>query len=340
MTNSNTESQTKTSHHDLLSSEQRQLVVNAVNAGIEDYIQNRKAKVPAFVIEHFSFYGALKLHRKALGKDLYKTPLNVLWLAPLAVIKTGAWLSEKSGATKIAEKLNKLPSGLETDVQREINWLIYTELLELPYQQQDRSSGKDALLEAILRDPQLSRLIDSYLTEIHQKSNDPNFRQTLEKNLQTYASSRAVAAEIAGNVLTLCSSYAAFQQMTPGALSSGSATAALIAQKIAISQFWLGPTLGSWYYGLFPVAASTGLIIATTGAIMAGLGIIASFSGIITDPLQAKLGLHQKRLNKFIDALAVEMRNKDSEPYKIKEIYASRIFDIVDVLTLALRSGA
>lgn len=320
-----------------LSEAQRQLVLNAINAGIETYIQSRKAKVPAFVDKHFSFQGALKLHRKALGKDLYQTPLNILWLAPLAAIKAISWLLHKTGATNIAKMLNGLPSGFQTDVQKELNWLIYTELLELPYQQNDRISTKDALLEAILQDNQLAGLINGYLTEIHQKSNNPEFRRVLERNLRDYGSSRAAAAEIAAYIITLSSSYIAFHEALPGALSSGGATAAAIAEKIAIAKFWLGPTLGAWYYGLFPQAASIGLVVTTTGAIIAALGLITTFTGVITDPLQAKLGLHQKRLNRFLDALASEIRGNADARYTIKELYVTRVFDILDLLTTALR---
>lgn len=321
-----------------MSEEQRLIILNAVNSGIDDYIQSRKAKVPDFVEKHFSFHGALELHRKALGKDLYKAPLNVLWLVPLAAAKGSAFLLNKIGASSIARQLNRLPSGFQTDVQKEINWLIYTELLELPYEQNSRQSSKDALLEAILKDVQLASLIDGYLNEIHQKITRQDFREALERNLQEYASSRSAAAEIASSIITLCSSYTAFHQAMPGALSAGAASAAAIAQKLAIAQFWLGPTLGAWYYGLFPAAASTGLVIATTGAIMAGLGLISAFTGIITDPLQAKLGLHQKRLYKFIDALAGQIKGNSEARYGIAELYAGRVLDILDLLRLAMRS--
>lgn len=253
------------------------------------------------------------------------------------MIKASSWLLHKAGADATARRLNGLPKGFQTDVQKEINWLIYTELLELPYRQNSRTSSKDALLEAILQDSQLASLIDGCLTEIQQKSSEPGFRLKLENNLREYASSRSAAAEIAGNLITLSSGYIAFHQSMPGAWSSGSATAAAIAQKIAIARFWLGPTLGAWYYGLFPVAASTGLVIAATGTIMAGLGLITTFSGIITDPLQASLGMHQKRLYKFIDALADEMRGNRKTRYAIKDIYVTRVFDILDLLTVALR---
>jgi len=318
--------------------EHQQLIQNAVNAGIDNYIQSRKAKVPAFVAKNFSLKGALKLHRKALGKDLYKAPLNILWLAPLSAAKVCSLILTKTGADKMAQRFDTLPTGFQTDVQQEINWLLYTELLELPYQQDFRESTKDALLTAILEDSELATVIDRYLRKIQEKSTAPDFRQTLEKNLQEYAKSRAAAAELAGNIITLSSSYLAFHKVMPGALTSSGATATLIAEKIAIAKFWLGPALGTWYYGLFPVAASTGLVIATAGAIMAGLALVTTFTGIITDPLQTKLGLHQKRLYKLIDALGDEMSGDVQAQYSIKEQYFSRVFDILDLLMTALRS--
>lgn len=329
---------TKSKLESSLSDEQRQMVRDAVNAGIENYIDSRKAKIPAFVAKHFSFPGAIKLHRKALGGDLYKTPLNILWLVPLAASKITSYCLHKIGAEEKARRLNGLPGGFQTDVQKEINWLIYTELLELPYQQDSRTSTQDALLEAILQDNRLAQTLDLFLTQVHDKSTNPEFRRKLERNLREYASSRAAAAEIAANIITLSSSYMAFHQALPGALSSGSATAAAIAQQIAIAKFWLGPTLGAWYYGLFPVAASTGLVIATTGALIAALGLLSTFTGIVTDPVQAKLGLHQKRLDKFIDALGDELRGRAEREYSIKDIYISRVIDMLDLLLVALRS--
>ncbi|MGY6276720.1 DUF6635 family protein [Methylomonas sp. MgM2] len=321
-----------------LSAEQRRLIRDAVDAGIERYIKDRKAKVPAFVAEHFLFRGTLRLHRKALGKDLYKAPLNVIWLLPLAATRAGAFLLDKMGAVNIARRLKRLPSGFQTDVQKEVVWLIYTELLELPFRQEAKTSTKDALLEAILQDAKLATLIDGYLNEILRNAARPDFRRKLELNLQTYAGSRAAASEIAGNIITLCSSYAALQQTMPGALSAGAAAATAIAQKIAIAQFWLGPALGAWYYGLFPVTASAGLVVAVTGAVMAALGVISAFTGIIADPLQTKLGLHQKRLYRFIDVLAAELKGEPEAKYGIDEIYLGRIFDILDLLRLATRS--
>lgn len=321
-----------------LPDEQRRIVTEAVNSGIDRYIASRKAKVPDFIERHFSFKGTLQLHRKALGSDLYKAPLNLFWLIPQTINKLTLYLLKKTGATRIASILKRLPSGWETDVQKEINWLIYTELLELPYQQDDRESTKDALLEEILSAPDLNALLAGYLERIRQKSTDPKFRQTLEHNLQEYATSRIAVSELANSLITLSTNLAAFHKAAPGAISSGTALAGIIAEKIAISQFWLGPTLGAWYYGIFPATASTGLVIAATGSILAGLALLSTLTGIVTDPLQAKLGLHQKRLYKFLDALHAELTGSNKKDYRLKEQYIARVFDIIDLLTTALRS--
>ncbi|MEN8259619.1 MAG: DUF6635 family protein [Pseudomonadota bacterium] len=317
---------------------QRSIVNSALDHGISKYIASRKAKVPIFVNTYFSFSGALRLHRKALGKDLYKAPLNIIWAIPSLVIRALSWVSKKFGAEKRHRALKRVPAGFQTDVQKEVNWLIYTELLELPYVQDDKVSEKDALLETILSDQDLAGIIGQYLTLIHSKSGDPTFRRTLTRNLEEYPTSRTAAADLAGNMLTLASGYVAFHQVTPGAIAGGSAAAAAIAQQIAISNFWLGSTLGSWYYGLFPAAASTGLMVAATASIMAALAIISTFTGIVTDPLQSKLGLHQKRLIRFLDALEGELRGSEGSEFQIKDRYAARVFDILDLLRLAVRS--
>ena len=93
--------------------------------------------------------------------------------------------------------------------------------------------------------------------------------------------------------------------------------------------------MGTWYYSVIPVTASTGLLIATTGSLMAALAIITTFTGIITDPLQAKLGIHQKRLLKFIDAFKEELLGAGQSQYKIKDQYVARVFDILDLLKAA-----
>ena len=310
----------------------------AVERAIAAYIKARKEKVPDFVKEHFSFRGAVKLNRKAFGSDLYKVPLNVAWTIPYITLRASSAVMRRVGLKKFPSRVERLPVGFETRVQKEITWLIFTELLEIPYAQDKRKSEEDALLEEILNQPEISSLFIEVLSQIYSKSKDPRFRPALEKNLMEYSRSRTAASELAGNIISLSTGASVFGQMTPGALSVGGGLAAAIAQQTAISNFILGPTAGSLYYAIFPASASMGLVIASTGAVMAALATLTSFSGIITDPIQYKLGLHQKRLNRLIDCLDKELRGFGDSKLKIRDQYVARVFDLVDLFKKAART--
>ncbi|MBN2700723.1 MAG: hypothetical protein JXR29_04640 [Methylothermaceae bacterium] len=312
-----------------------EVVNQAVERGIERYIQSRKARVPQFVADYFSVRTAWKVHRKALGRDLYRTPLNVVWAVPSAGVQALGGIFRKVGADGVARRLDRLPKGLETDVQREVKWLIYTELLELPYQEGERESHRDALLAEILAEPDLARQCEAYLEIIRRKVDDPGFKESLEHNLTQLAVARNAASELAAGIVSLAAGYAAFQKATPGAIAGGSALAGAIAHQVAVSSFWLGPTLGAWYYSIFPVTASTGLVIASTGTLMAALAVVSTLAGVVVDPLLAATGIHRRRLEKFVDRLGNELRGQGESRLKIHDQYLARVFDILDLLKTA-----
>lgn len=319
-------------------SERRQVEL-AVERGIAAYIESRKAKIPGFVDRHFSFRSAFAMHRRTIGKDFYKIPLNMLWGLPTFLAQSVAIVLEKFGAKRLSALLGRVPAGLRTEFQQEIDWLIQTELLELPYSQGSRASTKDALLETILTDPELSARCAAYLAVIEQKTKTPEFREALASSLREYGKSNLAASELAGNIITLAAGYAAFQKATPGILSAGAAAATAIAQQVAIANFWLGPTLGAWYYGVFPASASMGLIVASTGALMAATGILAALSMVIADPLLAKTGFHRRRLERFVQALGNQLTDTAEDRYRVRDHYLARVLDLVDLLKLAAQAA-
>lgn len=321
-----------------MAQKERNLVGTVFDRALCGYIESRKAGIPEFVERHFSLKPAFRLNKKALGVDLLKGPANIAWALPYTVSKVSSGALRKAGERKLSSYLDKLPGGFETSVQREVTWLIYTDLLELPYRQGERSSHKDALLEQILNQPELSDQIAQHLSEICEKSTDPRFRSVLERRLREYASSRTSTAELAGSVLTLASSFVAFNQAAPGGLVGGTLVANAIAQQLAVSQFWLGSTLGTWYYSLFPASASTGLLLASIGSVIAGLAVATSFAGMLTDPLQAKLGIHQRRLRKLVESVEQALRGSGETSLNLKEQYIARVFDILDLLKTAARA--
>jgi hypothetical protein len=310
----------------------------AVEKGIEAYITSRRARIPVFIDRHFSFRGALALHRKTFGRDFYKHPVNLLWGLPVALGKGVAALLEKAGAKRTATWLNRLPRGIPTVLQQELQWLIYTDLLELPYAQEGRESSRDALMEHILAEPWISALCEEYLTQLHGVAARPEFRGALERHLEEYGKTRGAVSELAGSLITLAAGYAALSKATPGALSAGTAAATAIAQHMAIANFWLGSTVGAWYYAVFPVSASAGLVAVTTSAMIAAVGVVTTLAWIVLDPLLATTGIHRRRLDRFVTALGEELRGGRRGDYRVRDHYIARVFDVLDLLRAATKA--
>ena len=316
----------------------QQTLQHAVEKGMAAYITSRRARIPGFIDRHFSFRGALALHRKTFGRDWYKHPVNLLWGLPVALGKGAADLLEKAGAKRSAQWLHRMPRGMPTVLQQELQWLLYTDLLELPYVQEGRASHRDALLEHILADPGITALCEAYLTQLQSVAARPAFRAALERHLEEYGKTRGAVSELAGSLITLAAGYAALSKATPGALSAGTAAATAIAQHLAIANFWLGSTVGAWYYAVFPVSVSAGLVAATSGAMIAAVGVLTALAWIVIDPLLANTGIHRRRLDRFVTALGEELRGDHRGDYRVRDHYIARVFDALDILRAATKA--
>ncbi|WP_455212417.1 DUF6635 family protein [Kaarinaea lacus] len=321
-----------------ISESYKEIISRAVIQGARDYFAARRQRVAPFVEKHYSLKGALLINRKAIGKDLLRAPANLLWAMPYLGIQASSFVLRKARLQSLSDWLTKTPPGFRTRVQQEIEWLVRTELFELPFEQGDRHFDHDALLSAILAQPELSELLVGYLEKINYLRDKPDFLNQLTQHLSAYTNTRSAAADLASGVLSLSAGAVAFKQLTPGAISTGSALAAAIAQQSAISHFVFGSTLGSIYYSVFPAAASIGLLAATTGGVLAALGVLSAFSGIVTDPLQKQFGMHERRLYKLIDALEAQFLEDSSKRFYPKDHYVARVFDLFDMLKTASMS--
>ena len=128
------------------------------------------------------------------------------------------------------------------------------------------------------------------------------------------------------------------EQGHPGALSADTAAATAIAQHLAITNCWLGATVGAWYYAVFPVAASAGLVAATTGAMLAAIGVVTALAWIVLDPLLATTGIHRRRPDRFVTALGEELRGGRRGAYRVRDHYLARVFDVLDLLRAATKA--
>lgn len=314
-----------------------QMVRQAVADGLNRYYAERRTRVTPFVDEHFSLKGSARLHRAAFGLDVLRAPANILLSGPQAGLKIAAVAARAAGAKKAGAALDSRHLLLKTAVAREIEWLILTDLLELPFQQGDRIATPDALAAAILNDPAIAEPLARLLAGVGARASEPGFADRLAQALETYAGSRAAAAEIATNLLTTSAGAIALNKLTPGAIALGPALAGTLAQQAAIASFPLGTGLGSLWYGTFPAAPSLALVSSLTGGLVLGASAVAAFAGIVTDPLQRKLGLHQRRLLRLIDALERQTTDPSARAYVVHDQYAARIFDLFDWLACAHR---
>jgi hypothetical protein len=318
-----------------LSSEDARRIVR--EAG-RHYFESRRSRVDAFVDRHFSLIGSAAIHRKAVGWDMLKAPANIALAVPQLATKLAAAGAKAVSAERASAFLGSRNLMFDTAVGEEIEWLVITDLLELPFRQGEREARRDALTEAILSTPELQQTLNDALAAIGRHGDDPAFRQRLEAAMETYAGTRAAAAEITTALLTVGAGAIAVKQATPGVMTLGPALAAALAQQTAVASFPLGAGVGSLWYGIFPAAASPVLVGGVTGGLLAVSSIAAAFAGILADPVQRKLGLHQRRLHRLIDALERQWNAEREEAgFVARDPYVARLLDLFDLLGSAYR---
>src|SRR5262245_17989541 len=150
----------------------RQLAHDIVDDAARRYFASRRDRVKPFVDRHFSVTGAAAIHRKALGWDLARAPANLLLAVPHLAVRLAASWAKSLRSPRAADFLKGRKLQFDTDVAREVEWLIMTEFLELPFQQGERRSRKDALSDLILGDPRLAPVFDEALTAIGRRAGD------------------------------------------------------------------------------------------------------------------------------------------------------------------------
>lgn len=300
------------------------------------YFDARRARVDGFIDRHFSLLGSLALHRNALGWDLLKAPANIALAVPYFGAQLTARIAGRLGAKELSRYLAARPILLKTAVAREIEWLLMTDLLELPFAQGRRRTRKDALAEAVLASASVQSALAELLEAVGARASDPGFRDSLERMIATYTETRAAAAEITTTMITMATGAAVMKQITPGAMVLGPALASAIAYDAAVASFPFGPTLGGLWYTLFPVTTSPALMLGITGSLMGASAVLAAFSGIVADPVQRMLGLHRRRLVRLIDAMERHF-NRDDGDFVARDHYVARLLTLFELLSGAYR---
>jgi hypothetical protein len=314
-----------------------------VEQGIRRYIARRRERVPGFVDRHFSFAGALRLHRHAVGLDLARAPINVgasLATAGKRGLAFGLrWLGRRETATR----LDRTNLFLETAVGREIAWLVQTELLELPAERRGRNgterATQDALIDAILEDPRVGAHFAATLGALGRHLDDIDLRARLTETLAEYVGSRAAAADISGTLVTAAAGLATYQKFTPGIAALSGVITGQIAHAAAVNGFFAGAWAGKLYYAVFAASASPLLYAGVFAALILPVSMLAAFAGIVADPLQRRLGLHRRRLDKMLDALERTLLSDTEARFSPRDHYVARLVDLFDWTYVAYRAA-
>lgn len=303
-------------------------IKQAVARGAHNYFEECRRNIPGFVDRHFNYPGAIITNRVALGWDMLRAPLNLFWAPFYALVSIVKFLLARSARLqKHYGFFAAIPAGFTTQVQLHIAALIKRELFQ--YGQPEKS----------LADHIVQSLEEVYESRTRQDVDHRQFQiliaPILEDSLVQYQVTRTAAADI-GNALscTVLGAFA-FKKFTPGGIGVALVLASMLAREMAARDFILGEALGHLYYSWFPPQPSLALSAGSILLVMALLAAVAALSGMITDPVQARTGLHQRRLRKMLDHLEQDFVERTRSGFRPKDQFVARILDTFDII----RSG-
>lgn len=264
------------------------IFLGALDECIEHYIEERRNHVGGFIQRHFSIHETLQIQKKSFPVDLIFIPINALWSIPYLSIKKLVETLDKIGVAQFNSVLERLPSGIKTGYQKEVELLIANELLDC-----------DSLIKTIEAHPILQKVFTSgQLATMTAQT-----RRELNEEIEKYSSSQSLISDLSSSLMTLSLGWFLFGDRTLGVLDIGNKIARKMAHDKAASGFFLGKNLGSAFYNTFPPEPTRMQIFVATigvGFFLTGLSL---FTSVMSDPLRKQLGLHRKKLNILIDNL-------------------------------------
>lgn len=293
----------------------------------------RRVRVDAFVRHHFTWPGTLHLHRAALGMDILRAPVNVLLSPILVLAKITAWICRKLRLARASDWILERRLLLRTAVSSRVEAAILNDLLDVPMPLLTAIPDRAAMSRAVLAAPGFREMM-------RKRSTVADAQATADRiigALGDYTGTRSAIAELTTALITLAIGGIAFRALTPGMISMAPGVAGAVAHSTVVADFPLGASLGEVWYGVFPIGPSPGLIAATIVGLMILGSVIAAFAGVISDPVQVRLGIHRRRLLRLFETLDAEMGGSRDKPFAANEHVMVRIFDVWDAALSLLR---
>jgi hypothetical protein len=293
------------------------------------YFAERRARVDGFAKAMFGIRGTFRLHRKALGLDLLRAPVNILMGLVAVVQRVIVLFLGLLRLRRVALWLRARPVLFTTDVATEVERHVLADLLELPLPAGARRKDWPA---AVLAAPQLRGLIRRTGTV---EAAEGLARETLHV-VSEYAGTRTAVADITTALGTLAFGAVILHAVTPGMISMAPSIASTLALETAVAEFPLGSWLGGTWYRLFPTEATFWLFARTLGALLMLAAAVSAFAGLVADPVQLWTGVHRRRLMRMIDALEAEFMGS-AVGFAAREHYLARVMDLADAGVTVVR---
>ena len=282
-----------------MNDQQRAIAILALEECVDQYIADCRSRVDGFVERHFSLQDTIALQKQSLVSDLLCHPINALWAIPSLFVKKLIEIPVKVGWRSGADLLARLPRGLKTRYQSEIERMIATELLEWPGTMGDRHTSRNGLLDRIKQHEQVAPLLASgALSEnaLKELSDIPPL-------IAEHAASRALVFDTTATVLTLMTGWLFFGDHSLGISGIGDQIARSRAKDRAASTFMFGSSLGSAFYSVFPPKPSFWQVMGATLTVGLFVTAMSLLVGMLSDPCLKRVGLQHTQLTALIDAM-------------------------------------
>ncbi len=256
-------------------------------------------------------------------------PANLMWTPLYLLIQLIGYICLRLKWKRIGGLIKRVPSGFVTSVQSRIRDLIYSQLLGNPSHPEKCELYRFISEEILQTVPASSRTSAEDWNQTYIKDALPPL---IAQILEQYSITRTASADIANTVITTAAGAIVLKQFTPGGLGLGIIVATLYIKARMASDFMFGETLGGVYYSVFPPEPTLGIIALSTLIVMCCLAIVAAFSGLLTDPIQYYLHIHQKRLRKMLKHMAKDFKRQSKGSFHPKDQYLARIMELIDAL--------
>jgi hypothetical protein len=142
-----------------------------------------------------------------------------------------------------------------------------------------------------------------------------------------YAGVRSAVSEITTSLIVLTTGFVLFGAATPGVVSLAPKVSGIVVHSSAVANFPLGARLGGLWYDVFPVSLPVWVVVATGIGLAMAASVVTTFAGILADPVQARLGIHRRRLLRLLDRIAV---TEGKVPGLAPEHILARLADMTD----------